>query len=244
MNYFPILWGYNLAKISSHDNRLSKDCPFSSFSWFQIFFIILCKWWNEVNTMVNEQRKVERRDFTYYMKVTDAGTGSLVGYLVDISTGGLNWIAKNQYPSGRIFAYISSLVGISPTNLRWYFLRAVFGVSRTTLPNTFKIGFQIIGLSTGDAIIFRTRLLPDKYAASRNNNRQNYNSIKGWPKRASLNVNGRLIPSVFLFISAFLCVYNRIVTLPLNQILQGNCTENSQITAGEFGSFGVRRPPL
>ncbi len=128
--------------------------------------------------MVNEQRKVERRDFTYYMKVTDAGTGSLVGYLVDISTGGFKLDSEKSISIGKDFRLHIELSGdISNKSSLIFSARSIWCQPDNIVPNTFKIGFQIIGLSSGDAIIFQR--MYDKYAASRNNNRQNYNSIKG-----------------------------------------------------------------
>ncbi len=35
-----------------------------------------------------DKRKINRRDFTYYMQVTDDISKQLIGYLTDISTGG------------------------------------------------------------------------------------------------------------------------------------------------------------
>ncbi len=35
-----------------------------------------------------DKRKIKRRDFTYYMQVTDDLSKKLIGYIADISTGG------------------------------------------------------------------------------------------------------------------------------------------------------------
>lgn len=35
-----------------------------------------------------ERRHLDRRQFSYYMRVTDESTGHLLGHLTDISTGG------------------------------------------------------------------------------------------------------------------------------------------------------------
>ena len=50
-----------------------------------------------------DKRKINRRDFTYYMQVIDDSTKQIIGYLSDISTGGFKLDCPKEVPSGRIF---------------------------------------------------------------------------------------------------------------------------------------------
>ena len=43
-----------------------------------------------------DKRKISRRDFTYYMQVTNDVTKELLGYLSDISTGGFKLDSQKQ----------------------------------------------------------------------------------------------------------------------------------------------------
>ena len=43
--------------------------------------------------MASNKRKLNRRDFTYYMQVKDEATKRIIGYLSDISTG--------EFPRGK-----------------------------------------------------------------------------------------------------------------------------------------------
>ena len=49
------------------------------------------------------KRKINRRDFTYYMQVTDDLTKQLVGYLSDISTGGFKLDSQKEIRPGQDF---------------------------------------------------------------------------------------------------------------------------------------------
>jgi tryptophanyl-tRNA synthetase len=128
--------------------------------------------------MANEQRKVERRDFTYYMKVTDAATGNLIGYLVDISTGGFKLDSEKSVPVGKDFRLHLELTGdIANKSSLIFSARSIWCQPDPIDPTAFKVGFQIIGLGSGDATIFQR--MYEKYAASKPNRNQNYGSPLG-----------------------------------------------------------------
>ena len=50
-----------------------------------------------------DKRKINRRDFTYYMQVTNDVTKELLGYLSDISTGGFKLDSQKQIAPGQDF---------------------------------------------------------------------------------------------------------------------------------------------
>jgi tryptophanyl-tRNA synthetase len=128
--------------------------------------------------MANEKRKVERRDFTYYMKVTDAATGNLIGYLVDISTGGFKLDSEKAVPVGRDFRLHLELSGdIANKSSLIFSARSIWCQPDAIDPTAFKVGFQIVGLGSGDSIIFQR--MYEKYAASKPNHNQNYGTTQG-----------------------------------------------------------------
>ena len=58
--------------------------------------------------MANNKRKLNRRDFTYYMQVTDDITKQLIGYLSDISTGGFKLDCDKRIATGQDFRFADS----------------------------------------------------------------------------------------------------------------------------------------
>lgn len=53
--------------------------------------------------MKDERRKLDRKNFTYYMRVLDEATGELIGQLSDISTGGFKIESTTPIPLGSNF---------------------------------------------------------------------------------------------------------------------------------------------
>ena len=128
--------------------------------------------------MASEQRKMERRDFTYYMKVTDAATGNLIGYLVDISTGGFKLDSAKAIPTGKDFRLHLELSGdIANKSSLIFSARSIWCQPDPIDPTAYKVGFQIVGMGSGDSIIFQR--MYDRYAASKPNRNQNYGSTQG-----------------------------------------------------------------
>ena len=94
--------------------------------------------------MASEQRKMERRDFTYYMKVTDAATGNLIGYLVDISTGGFKLDSAKAIPTGKDFRLHLELSGdIANKSSLIFSARSIWCQPDPIDPTAYKVGFQI-----------------------------------------------------------------------------------------------------
>jgi len=120
--------------------------------------------------MDNEQRRMERRDFTYYMKVTDAASGNLLGYLVDISAGGFKLDCEKPIPSGKEFRLQLALSGdISTKTSMTFAARSIWSRPDYIDPTTFKVGFQITSIGPSDAEIFQRMF--EKYASMKSNRR-------------------------------------------------------------------------
>jgi hypothetical protein len=128
--------------------------------------------------MVNEQRRVERRDFTYYMKVTDAATGNLIGYLSDISATGFRLDSEKPIPTRKEFRLHLDLTGdIANKSSLVFSARSIWCQTDPIDPTAFKVGFLIVSVGTGDAVIFQRMF--ERYASSKPNRSQNYGSARG-----------------------------------------------------------------
>ncbi len=103
-----------------------------------------------------DKRKAERRKFTYYMRVTDAASGALIGHLVDISAIGFQLDCPKQIPVGRDFRLFLELSGeIANKSSMTFTARSMWGHPDYLDPTTFKVGFQIILIASADAAIFQ-----------------------------------------------------------------------------------------
>lgn len=109
-----------------------------------------------------EKRKVGRRDFTYYMQVTNDVTKELIGYLSDISTGGFKLDSQKQITPGQDFRMRIELTPeIADKNVMVFVARSKWCHHDYIDPNSFNVGFEIINMSPSDAVIFQRMF--DKY---------------------------------------------------------------------------------
>jgi hypothetical protein len=109
-----------------------------------------------------EKRKVGRRDFTYYMQVTNDVTKELIGYLSDISTGGFKLDSQKQITPGQDFRMRIELTPeIADKNVMVFIARSKWCHHDYIDPNSFNVGIEIINMSPSDAVIFQRMF--DKY---------------------------------------------------------------------------------
>jgi hypothetical protein len=113
-----------------------------------------------------DKRKIARRDFTYYMQVTDDLNKQLIGYLTDISTGGFRLDCQRQIPSGQDFRMqIQLTTDVAEKNSMSFIARSKWCHTDHVDPNTYNVGFEIIHMSPGDLVIFQRMF--DKYGAEK-----------------------------------------------------------------------------
>lgn len=111
-----------------------------------------------------DKRKIDRREFTYYMQVTDDATKQLIGYLTDISTGGFKLDSPKQIPSGQDFRmHIDLTADVADKNSMVFIARSKWCRPDHIDPNTYNIGFEIMNMSPSDMVIFQRMF--DKYGA-------------------------------------------------------------------------------
>jgi len=113
-----------------------------------------------------DKRKISRRDFTYYMQVTDDLSKQLIGYLTDISTGGFRLDTPKQIPAGQDFRMQIQLTpDIAEQNSMSFIARSKWCHPDHVDPNTYNVGFEIVKMSPSDMVVFQRMF--DKYGAEK-----------------------------------------------------------------------------
>lgn len=102
-----------------------------------------------------DKRKINRRDFTYYMQVVDDSTKQIIGYLSDISTGGFKLDCPKEIPSGQDFHMVISLTAdIADKTTMEFIARSKWCHPDHIDPTTFNVGFEIVNMAPSDMEIF------------------------------------------------------------------------------------------
>ena len=113
-----------------------------------------------------DKRKITRRDFTYYMQVTDDLSKQLIGYLTDISTGGFRLDCAKQIPAGQDFRMQIKLnADVADKTSMLFVARSKWCHPDHVYPNTYNVGFEIIQLAPSDMVIFQRMF--DKYGSEK-----------------------------------------------------------------------------
>jgi hypothetical protein len=109
-----------------------------------------------------DKRKISRRDFSYYMQVTNDLTKELLGYLSDISTGGFKLDSPKQIKPGQDFRlHIELTPDIAEKNSMVFVARSKWCHPDHIDPTSFNVGFEIVNMSPSDMSIFQRMF--DKY---------------------------------------------------------------------------------
>lgn len=105
---------------------------------------------------MSDKRKIDRRDFTYYMQVKDEATKQTIGYLSDISSGGFKLDCPKEIPPGQDFRmHLDLTPEIADKNSMVFIARSKWIHRDHVDPNTFNVGFEIINISPSDMLIFQ-----------------------------------------------------------------------------------------
>jgi PilZ domain-containing protein len=117
-----------------------------------------------------DKRKLNRRQFTYYMQVLDDATKQIVGYLSDISTGGFKLDCDQRIPVGHDFRLTIQLNSeiADKTNMT-FIARSKWCRPDHIDPTSFNVGFEIINMAPSDMVIFQRMF--EKYGSQTNPNR-------------------------------------------------------------------------
>jgi hypothetical protein len=111
-----------------------------------------------------DKRKLNRRDFSYYMQVTNDMTKELLGYISDISTGGFKLDSPKKIMPGQDFRlHIELTRDIADKNSMVFIARSKWCQPDHIDPTSFNVGFEIINMSPSDMSIFQRMF--DKYGS-------------------------------------------------------------------------------
>lgn len=103
-----------------------------------------------------DKRKLNRREFTYYMQVKNEATKQVIGYLSDISTGGFKLDCPQKIPTGQDFRLqIELTADIADKTAMTFIARSKWCHPDHIDPTSFNVGFEIVNMAPSDMIIFQ-----------------------------------------------------------------------------------------
>ena len=113
---------------------------------------------------MNERRKIDRKDFSYYMQLVDNDTQELVGHLADISSGGFKLDSLSPIPPEKDFQFrmeLNSEVADKPYMV--FVARSKWCKVDAFDPFCYNVGFQLINITPTDLEIFNR--MTEKYGS-------------------------------------------------------------------------------
>lgn len=111
---------------------------------------------------MSERRNIERKEFSYYMRLVDDSTQELIGHLMDISSGGFKLDSQKPIPPNKDFRLrmdLTSEVADKPTMT--FVARSKWCEVDPLDPFVYNVGFQMINISPGDLDIINRMM--EKY---------------------------------------------------------------------------------
>jgi hypothetical protein len=120
-----------------------------------------------------EQRKTARRDFIYYMQVTNVLTKRRIGHLTDISPCGFRLDSHKQIAAGEVLTLQIQLTpDIAHKDFMVFIARSKWCRRDRLDPNTYNIGFEIVKISPDDSAIFQC--MYEKYSEQKTAKSKSY----------------------------------------------------------------------
>ena len=124
--------------------------------------------------MAGNKRKLNRREFTYYMQVKDEDTKEVIGYLSDISTGGFKLDCPQKVPTGQDFRlHIELTADVADKTSMTFIGRSKWCHQDNIDPTSFNVGFEIVNMSPSDMVIFNR--IFEKYGSENASRKKNSN---------------------------------------------------------------------
>ena len=111
---------------------------------------------------MDDRRHLERKDFSYYMRLVDNDTQNLVGHLVDISSGGFKLDSQSPIPVNKDFRLrmeLTSEVANKPAMV--FVARSKWCQIDPLDPFIYNVGFQLVSISPSDLDIINRMM--EKY---------------------------------------------------------------------------------
>ena len=126
--------------------------------------------------MVKEQRKMDRRNFSYYMPVTDADSSKQVGIMTDISLIGFKLDSRQPIPNGQVNRLRLDLTyDLAPQAALVFAGRSKWCHPDYIDPSIYNVGFEIVNMLPDEKVIFQRVF--ERYGSQANgigNNTGNY----------------------------------------------------------------------
>jgi len=111
---------------------------------------------------MTERRNLERKEFSYYMRLVNDDTQELVGHLMDISSGGFKLDSSTPIPVNKDFRLrmdLTNEVADKPTMT--FVARSKWCEVDPLDPFVYNVGFQLISIAPGDLNIINRMM--EKY---------------------------------------------------------------------------------
>jgi len=128
---------------------------------------------------MSERRNIERKDFSYYMRLVDNDTQKLVGHLVDISSGGFKLDSQAPIPVDKDFRLrmdLTSDVASKPAMV--FVARSKWCEVDPLDPFIYNVGFQLVNISPSDLDIFNRMM--EKYGTRSDDKRVDKRRTNLW----------------------------------------------------------------
>ena len=104
---------------------------------------------------MDDRRHLERKDFSYYMRLIDNDTQDLVGHLVDISSGGFKLDSQGPIPINKDFRLRMDLTReVADKPAMVFVARSKWCEVDPLDPFIYNVGFQLVNISPADLEIF------------------------------------------------------------------------------------------
>lgn len=117
-----------------------------------------------------ERRKLDRRDFSQYMRIMNEQTGELIGHLSDLSVGGFKIESKKPIVPNLEFLMRLDLTGdISAKDYMVFVARSRWCEKDKMDPTLYDVGFQLVEINPGDLVAFKRMF--ENYGAKKNDNK-------------------------------------------------------------------------
>jgi len=119
-----------------------------------------------------ERRKLDRRDFSEYLRLMNENTGELVGHLSDISTGGFKLESKKPIdPNSDFLLRMDNINAVADKDHLVFSARSRWCQRDSTDLSLYYVGFQLIDIAPEDIEIF-IRIF-EKYGSNIKDNKKN-----------------------------------------------------------------------
>lgn len=111
---------------------------------------------------MDERRRIERKDFSYYMRLIDNDTQNLVGHLMDISSGGFKLDSQKPIPANKDFRLRMDLTSdVANKPYMVFVARSKWCEVDPLDPFVYNVGFQLVNISPSDLDIINRMM--EKY---------------------------------------------------------------------------------